>query len=233
MNFTNDEHNKQYISKADVRRIPNKTYNVARLIYMIIVLLSLVCGPILYAVVWRRYSFWYLGWFSVGMEMDAFIVLIILHLLLLVIPLSLEKSLETICKNTSLTVTSEEVFGSYSVFVFKKTLQMPIEKVDNITVTTGLFDKLFSGKTLGISSNAGMIKFHFVQNAEEVAESTMNHIREMKKQEKNESLIRTTNNRVTDKTLTEKLKELADLKEAGFISEEEYAQKKNELISSL
>lgn len=233
MNFTNDEHNKQYISKADVRRIPNKAYNVARRIYTITVLLSLVCGPIVYAVAWRSYSSWFFGWFSIGLELEEFLFLIVIHLLLLAIPFFLEKSLEAICENTSLTVTLEEVYGSYSAFVFKKTLQMPIEKVDNITVTVGLFDKLFSGKTLGISSNSGMIKFHFVQNAEEVAESTMNHIRSVKKQGKNESSTRMPNNRAVDKTLTEKLKELTELKDAGFISEEEYLQKKEELISSL
>lgn len=232
MNFVNSEYSEQCISKADVRRIPNKTYNLVKKICMIIVLLSLVCGPILYALVWRRYGFYYFGWITFGLELESFVLVVVIHLLLLSIPLLLEKGLVTICKNTSLIVTSEEVYGSYSVFVFKKTLQMPIEKVDNITVSTGIFDKLFSGKTLGISSNSGIIKFHFVQNAEEVVGSTMNHIRAIKKEKKNSS-SRVTNSVATDKTVTERLKELTELKAAGFISEEEYADKKEELISSL
>ena len=62
----------------------------------------------------------------------------------------------------------------------KKTIQIPIDKIDNLTIISTFMDKLRTGKTLGICSASCLIKFHFVQNAEEVATLTMERINEMK-----------------------------------------------------
>lgn len=138
------------------------------------------------------------------------------------------------CKNTELYVTDEQVLGSYSSFVFKKTLQIPIDKVDNLTISSTFLDKLRTGKTLGVCSASGVIKLHFVQNAENVVSLTMERINENKNKEKRARIIAQTAATIPATVSTaDKLKELASMKEAGLISEEEYAKKREDLLTKM
>ena len=136
------------------------------------------------------------------------------------------------CKNTALTISESKIYGSYNSFLFMKTLEMPIEKVDNLTTISGLMDKLRTGVTLGVCSASGVIKIHFVHNAEEVVSAAMKRINEIKEKEKSSRVVAQTNANVPAST-SDKLKELLAMKESGLINEEEFTKKREEILSNM
>ena len=182
----------------------------------------------LYGYKWTNYyedTDWYTG---------NIILVALIYLIAAATPFVVKALYSKMCKNTELYVTDEQVLGSYSSFVFKKTLQIPIDKVDNLTISSTFLDKLRTGKTLGVCSASGVIKLHFVQNAEDVVSLTMERINENKNKEKRARIIAQTAATIPATVSTaDKLKELASMKEAGLISEEEYAKKREDLLTKM
>lgn len=155
-----------------------------------------------------------------------------MYIILLTAPLYIDAIHKRQCKNTALTISESKVYGSYNSFLFKKSLEMPIEKVDNLTTISGLMDKLRTGVTLGVCSASGVIKIHFVQNAEEVISAAMNRIDEIKEKEKRSRVVaQATAN--TPASTSDKLKDLLAMKESGLITEEEFTKKREEILSNL
>ena len=156
----------------------------------------------------------------------------IMFLVLLGAPLYIDAIHKRQCKITALTVSESKVYGSYNSFLFKKSLEMPIEKVDNLTTISGLMNKLRTGVTLGVCSASGVIKIHFVQNAEEVISAAMNRIDEIKEKEKRSRVVaQATAN--TPASTSDKLKDLLAMKESGLITEEEFTKKREEILSNM
>lgn len=164
------------------------------------------------------YSIPYTKWY-----IDNIIIITSIFIIVSLAPFIISAIYKRMCKNTLLFVDNEKIWGSYNSFVFKKTLQIPLEKVDNLTISHTLFDKLRTGKTLGVCSASGIIKLHFIQNAEEIVSYTMNQINELKSK----------NNQVHTTSISDKLKELANIKELGLITEDEFTKKREELLSKM
>lgn len=187
----------------------------------------------------EKYTTDFLGfeWTDYRVDIDWYTGNIILVALLYVIavatPFVVKALYARMCKNTELFVADEQVFGSYSRFIFKKTLQIPIEKVDNLTIISTFLDKLRTGKTLGVCSASSVIKLHFVQNAEDVVSMTMKRINDKKKEKRGRIIAQTVATIPTTVSTADKLKELANMKEAGLISEDEYANKREELLAKM
>lgn len=134
--------------------------------------------------IWTRYPIWfgeYLEDRDPG-HFDVYNTLTVMlpYIILASIPIIAIMLLKKMSKNTTLVVAENQICGSYNSFIFKKTLQMPIEKVDNLTVSSTFSDKIRTGKTLAISSGASIIKLHFVQNADEVVSAAMEQIMKKK-----------------------------------------------------
>lgn len=161
------------------------------------------------------------------------ILVALLYVIAVATPFVVKALYARMCKNTELFVADEQVFGSYSRFIFKKTLQIPIEKVDNLTIISTFLDKLRTGKTLGVCSASSVIKLHFVQNAEDVVSMTMKRINDKKKEKRGRIIAQTVATIPTTVSTADKLKELASMKEAGLISEDEYANKREELLAKM
>ena len=157
------------------------------------------------------------------------ILVIVIYVVLFSLPLIVTAIFKHECKTTVLTITDSQVYGSYNNFLFKRSLKMPIEKVDNLTTISGLMDKLCSGVTLGICSASGIIKLHFVQNADEVINATIDRIKEIKAKEKDERASAP----VIASSASEKLNELTLMKEQGLITENEYNQKRKEILAKI
>lgn len=102
-------------------------------------------------------------------------------------------------------------------------------------VSHGLMGKLRGGNTLLISSNRGLIKFHYVQNADEFARVSMEKIEEVKKKTFHNSAPAPTAALVqpTGNDTMEKLDSLRKMLENGLISQEEFDVKKKELIEKM
>ena len=155
-----------------------------------------------------------------------------MYIILLTAPLYIDAIHKRQCKNTALTISESKVYGSYNSFLFKKSLEMPIEKVDNLTTISGLMDKLRTGVTLGVCSASGVIKIHFVQNAEEVISAAMNRIDEIKEKEKRSRVVAQATANAPAST-SDKLKDLLAMKESGLITEEEFTKKREEILSNM
>ena len=166
-------------------------------------------------------------------SMDSIIFISLVYIVLAVAPFIVSALYSRMCNNTQLYITDEQVFGSYNSFIFKKTLQIPIEKVDNLTTISTFLDKLRTGKTLGVCSTSGVIRLHFVQNAEEVVSLTMERINKIKNKEKRARIIAQTAAIADTASTADKLKELVTMKDAGLISEEEYTKKREELLAKM
>ena len=136
-------------------------------------------------------------------------------------------------KLCELTVTEREVSGAYTTVIpiFKKTLKMPIEKIDNIVVMNGLQEKLSFGKRIVISSTAGKISFPFVWNADEIVEKVLASMGRKSVQDTAISAPREEQNSAS--SVIGKIKELSELKNAGIITEEEFELKKKELLGKM
>ena len=155
-----------------------------------------------------------------------------MYIILLAAPFCIDVIHRRQRKITALTISESKVYGSYNSFLFKKSLEMPIEKVDNLTTISGLLDKLRTGVTLGVCSASGVIKIHFVQNAGEVISAAMNRIDEIKEKEKRSRVIAQTTATAAVST-SDKLKDLLAMKESGLITDEEFTKKREEILSSM
>ena len=155
-----------------------------------------------------------------------------MYLILLVAPVCTTAIHKRQCKNTALAISESKIFGSYNSFILKKNLEMPIEKVDNLTTFSGLMDKLRTGVTLGICSASGVIKIHFVQNADEVISAAMNRNDASTEKEKRSRVV--TQMAATSLASTsDKLKDLLAMKESGLITDDEFTKKREELLSNM
>ena len=92
--------------------------------------------------------------------------------------------------------------------------------------------KLRTGVTLGVCSASGVIKIHFVQNAEEVISAAMNRIDEIKEKEKRSRVVAQATANAPAST-SDKLKDLLAMKESGLITEEEFTKKREEILSNM
>lgn len=162
---------------------------------------------------------------------EEIIAVTVIFLVLCSIPLLLEAVQKRQRQNTSLTISDSAVYGSYDSFLFKKSFEMPIEKVESITVSSNFADEIRTGKTLELRSASGNIKLHFVQNAEEIVDAKASTAEKTKKEEK----IVSANNAAPQVTLLEAdkieaLKKYKELKDQGIITEEEFDAKKSQLL---
>ncbi len=131
-------------------------------------------------------------------------------------------------KLTELTVSEKEIVGSYTGFIpfAKIMLRMPIEKVDNVAAVNSIFD-FFTGKKIRIASASGVIKIRYVLNADEVVAFISAAIEQAKKRQAFMGQSTPQND------MAESLKKLAELRDSGIITEEEFNQKKSELLSKM
>ena len=108
----------------------------------------------------------------------------------------------------------------------QKKLVLPMDKIDSIVVKDGISDKLLGGQTVAIYSASGLIKFAWIQNAQEFVDKTLAEI-----QKYNETIE--LKNNVTVNSEAEKLQKLKILLEQGLITQEEYDTKRKEMINNM
>lgn len=131
---------------------------------------------------------------------------------------------------TELSASYSEIVGSHTALipVAKIALRMPIDKIDNVSVVNNFFF-LFTGKAIIINSTSGTIKIPYVLNADEVVAYISEAIDKARKEKARPAI----NNEVNQSDYASSLKKLAELKDAGIITEEEFNQKKSELLGKI
>lgn len=138
----------------------------------------------------------------------------------------------------ALNLTDSGISGSRATLFSVKNLDLPIDKVDSIMRSSTLYNKLTGGNTVAIRSASGLIKFPWVQNAEEFVNATLAKIEEYKKTVKkdNQELIKAvaeTAAAPANTSSASKIKEIKELLDQGLISQEEFDAKRKELLEKM
>jgi hypothetical protein len=155
------------------------------------------------------------------------------------LPIILRKIRNHIARNCSLSLDENGISGNRKKLFSNAQLNLPIDKVDNISISESIFDKLRGGKTVAIRSASGVIKFPWVQNADEFVNCTLARIEEFKNsvRAENQRLVsavaQNTQTNSADRSSAEKIKELKSLLDDGLISQDEFDSKRRELIEKM
>lgn len=138
-------------------------------------------------------------------------------------------------KNSSLILTETGISGARGKMTSDSELNLPIDKIDSIFIHNGVMDKLEGGKTLMIRSVSGVIKFPWVQNAEEFRDAVTTKIEEYKNSIRNDNkkFISAVVNNASGGGSAQKIKELKELLDQGLISQDEFEAKRKELLSKI
>ena len=136
-----------------------------------------------------------------------------------------------IAKRCKLELTEGQIEGQLKTTFGKKKLQIPIDHLDNVMTSSGFWDKVRGGETLLLSSNSGLIKFHYVHNADEFAQAAMKRIDEVKKSATVPQAAPVQS--VSGGDVVEKISSLKQMLDSGLITQVEFDQKKQELLSKM
>lgn len=136
-----------------------------------------------------------------------------------------------IAKRCKLELTEGQIEGQLKTTFGKKKLQIPIDHLDNVMTSSGFWDKVRGGETLLISSNSGLIKFHYVHNADEFAQAAMKRIDEVKKSATVPQAAPVQS--VSGGDVVEKISSLKQMLDSGLISQEDFEAKKQDILSKM
>ena len=170
-----------------------------------------------------------------SLKISELIIPLGIILVIILLPVIINIVLTHISKQCELLLTDSGIKGIRKKCFSARNIQLPVEKIDSIMHLTTFFNKLSGGNTVAIRSASALIKFPWVQNADEFTNAALAKIDEYKEQTKADNRILI--NAVAKKTAVEtesssaaKLKELKELLDSGVISQEDFEKKKNDLL---
>lgn len=156
-----------------------------------------------------------------------FLLGLLITIVVFALPYVVKKYHFFIASRCYLTLEENQLVGTLKLKLSTMKIQMPIEKLDNVFTSNSISDAFRGGETVAVHSNSGVVKFHFVQNAEEFAALA---VKQIEKYERAVAVQSASIHTVDNSSLTEKLSELQKLKEQGLLSEEEFNQKKKQIL---
>ena len=115
-----------------------------------------------------------------------------------------------------------------------KEMKLPFDEISSISIVSGFVDTALSGKTVRIATSSGIIKFCCIVNADEFVSNALEKIEERRKkvQEIN-ATVHPNVQAIVPQSEANKIVELKKLLDSGLISQEEYEQKRQELLSKM
>ena len=141
---------------------------------------------------------------------------------------------------TFLTLKSDKISGELQKLFSPITVTLPLDKVSSLSISKNIS---YAGSIVTIATSSGIIRFPWVQNAEEFVAKANAYINEYKSkaQEENKSLIAAVASNLNTpapapaapQSAASKIKELKDLLDSGLISNEEFEQKRKELLNNM
>lgn len=94
------------------------------------------------------------------------------------VPIVWNKYCNKQAQNTSLELSENYLSGTvYSLGKTQLSFEIPLEKVDNISVCRGIFDRLRTGDTIVITSASQIFKIHYVKNSKQFLEAAKGKIK--------------------------------------------------------
>jgi len=161
-----------------------------------------------------------------------FLICMVVFLILAVFVHLLNRAIDS----CGIVLTESGVKGLKNSLFRSQSVELPFDKISSVSVRNGFSDKIFGGETVAIGSASGYICFSAVQNAGEFVKQTLNKIEEYKKSvqaQKNAAEQPAPAPVPAAADEADKLLKLKLLLEKGVISQEEYEEKRKELLAKL
>ncbi|MBQ8920878.1 MAG: SHOCT domain-containing protein [Oscillospiraceae bacterium] len=142
-------------------------------------------------------------------------------------------------KKCVLILNENGISGEKKSLFGKKSVELPFENITSIAVQNGLIDKLIDGQTVSIASATGFIRFRSVMNAQEFTDKTLVELRKFKEMTRQgagsaaPAAAPAPAPAPAAADETDKLLKLKSLLDNGVISQEEYEEKRKELLARL
>lgn len=133
-------------------------------------------------------------------------------------------------KQCSLVLEQKGISGERKTMFSNKQLKLPMNKIDSISVQSGILDAVRGGKTIAVRSASGLVKFPCVQNAQEFVETTL---AEIQKWEDSDSSSSVNTAPVSGNDSIESIQKLKTLLDQGLITQDEYENKRKELLDKI
>lgn len=150
----------------------------------------------------------------------------------IVLTLIFESLYRSAAKRCSLELTSTEVRGRTSLLFSSHDTQLPLDKVDTVARFCGFGDKYRGGKTVGVRTAGGIVRFAWIQNADEFVRAVLTELEKYKKEmysiPSNEK-----SSTAESQSSASKIKELKGLLDSELISQEEFDRKRAELLEKM
>ena len=159
----------------------------------------------------------------------------LLLVVLLVVYLVVKTICNSIARRSEIILHSRGISGIRKHIFSETKLELTMDKIDSIMITTTLRDHLFGGKTIVIRSNSGKIKFPWVHNAEEFMQATLAEIEKYKKNVAQQTPAPQAPVQAVEKdnSAMEKMRELKTMLDEGFITQEEFDAKRKEFLNKM
>lgn len=159
----------------------------------------------------------------------------LLLVVLLVVYLVVKTICNSIARRSEIILHSRGISGIRKHIFSETKLELTMDKIDSIMITTTLRDHLFGGKTIVIRSNSGKIKFPWVHNAEEFMQATLAEIEKYKKNVAQQTPAPQAPVQAVEKdnSAMEKMRELKTMLDEGFITQEEFDAKRKEFLDKM
>lgn len=139
--------------------------------------------------------------------------------------------LRSCIKKCDISLFGDRIAGVQKRLFSRRSIDIPIEKLDSLYVKDSLFNKFLGGKTVAIKTSSSVIKIFGMENADEFVNLSMKQIKEYQQSVSTNTMLHDNNASYNDEF--EKIQKLKQLLDQGIISQEEFEAKRNELMEKI
>lgn len=244
--------NNKVISEADIRCIwTGKKKGIMIVYYIALAIIFYINGPAkcYKGTYGETYYIWGMKFYSEGIsrltsarDADTFfstllddktnelnimplIIGIVITVVLIILPIFIFSRIKAMINESSIELEAARLTGYRRLFNTRYTIDVPLEGVRAISYKRSLFEQLTYGSTILIVTNKGNDTFHGVHNSDDFIEAVK---KALEKKRTNEIAVKADRNETI-----EKMNSLKKMLDSGLVSQEEFEQKKAELLSKM
>lgn len=139
--------------------------------------------------------------------------------------------LRSCIKKCDVSLFEDRIAGVQKRLFSRRSIDIPIEKLDSLYVKDSLFNKFLGGKTVAIKTSSSIISICGMENADEFVNLAMKQIKEYQQSVSTNTTLQGNNASSNDEF--EKIQKLKHLLDQGIICQEEFEAKRNELMEKI
>lgn len=155
------------------------------------------------------------------------IVGIAITIVVIIIPIFLFTRIRDMITQSSLELDSKGLKGSKRTFNSRYSIDIPIDSINTIACKDSFIGKFIYESTMYISSSKGNFVFYGISNADKFINAVQKEI------ENNKKGTGILNNSNTNNEAIDKITSLKQMLDNNLISQEEFEQKKNDILSKM